>query len=248
MSHIKELFVILILLVSARNAVASDLPQKNNAMEEAAAEAAEVKVTPEILERVKGLMETIETPEWKARMKEMQRAAAAPLGIDVENEQATRKKRAGAKDRLYVFISKTIPLETLRNYARDLEKVPGGVMVLRGFIENGRKLAPTARFVASILRKDRDCEGLQCEMRRVEIQIDPFLFRKYQVTRVPAVTFEENLNPEGYCSVNVAELVADTNMSLVQGDAALLYAVETMYRETKKPALKQIIDRLEGKG
>lgn len=95
-------------------------------------------------------------------------------------------------DRIFLFISKSIPLETLRNYARDIADIgdPRIIMVMRGFVGGMRHVLPTRRFVLDVLRKDLACDTdtrSDCELYGVNLVIDPALFRRYDVQEVPTV-------------------------------------------------------------
>lgn len=85
-----------------------------------------------------------------------------------------------------VFASASIPLDTLRAYAAQLEG-QSGALVFRGAPGGLKQLEPFARLARSILAVDRDCAGLDCAMRPVPILIDPILFEANGVTQVPAV-------------------------------------------------------------
>ncbi len=215
-------------------------------MNAAAAKAGRVAISQAMRDRVDALVKDMQSPQWKARMAQGQAAVRQTLGLD-DGEAPTPGE--GDQDaptgRLVVFISRSVPLETLRHYARDLERVPGAVMVLRGFVGEPTRLAPTARFIAAILRKDKHCEGPRCALRNLEIQVDPYVFRKYQVTRVPAVVFEAHVNPQGYCALDLEALKADPSTRVIVGDAALGYAVDLLVRETGHAGLRTIQQALE---
>ncbi|MDW7711822.1 MAG: type-F conjugative transfer system pilin assembly protein TrbC [Deferrisomatales bacterium] len=101
-------------------------------------------------------------------------------------------------DRIYLFISESVPLETLRNYARDVADLgdPRIVMVLRGFVGGMRHVLPTRRFVLDVLRKDLACNpeaASDCELYPVSLVIDPLLFRRYDIQAVPAVAYAQDV-------------------------------------------------------
>jgi hypothetical protein len=57
-----------------------------------------------------------------------------------------------------LFVSSSVPIPTLRNYAVELEKVHG-VMAFRGVPGGLHKMGPMAKLTAQILRLDPGCEG-----------------------------------------------------------------------------------------
>jgi len=88
---------------------------------------------------------------------------------------------AYAAERLYYFWSFSMPEESLKAVLAGGEKV-GLVAVLRGLPEGATK--------ESLLRL-RKLLGEQ----KVEVVIDPLLFRLYAITEVPAVVYAEGVNP-----------------------------------------------------
>ncbi len=223
-------------------------PVISDEMKDAAQRAASNMTTsPDIKARVQEMMKTIQSEEWKARHNAMRAEAMRAVGIEPKQDNITAAAPPpGEAERLYVFISSTMPIEALRNYASDLEKVRGGVMVLRGFVGGAKRVGPTAKFVADFLRRDPSCTGASCEMRRVGVEIDPVVYHRYAITRVPAIVYEEHAKTDGYCSVGLEEASQPQNIEVVYGDASLRYAVETLHQKTKQPGLQRIGHELGG--
>ncbi|NKE72848.1 type-F conjugative transfer system pilin assembly protein TrbC [Candidatus Manganitrophus noduliformans] len=88
---------------------------------------------------------------------------------------------AQAVDRLYYFFSFSMPEESIQAAFSDGEKI-GLVAVLRGLPEGSPK--------ESLLRLKQLIGG-----RKVEVLIDPLLFRLYDITEVPALVYAEGVNP-----------------------------------------------------
>lgn len=101
-------------------------------------------------------------------------------------------------ERIYIFISSSMPEDTLRNLARDASRIGNNVyLVMRGGINGLGKITPTVLWIQNILKRDPICEQ-NCEFYSVKVLIDPFLFRKYGVERVPAVVYAAGIdNPSG---------------------------------------------------
>jgi len=83
-------------------------------------------------------------------------------------------------NRLYYFWSFSVPEESLKEVFADGEKI-GLVAVLRGLPEGSPK--------ESLVRLKR----LLGE-RKVEVMIDPLLFRLYDIQSVPSLVYAENVN------------------------------------------------------
>ncbi|WP_313231149.1 type-F conjugative transfer system pilin assembly protein TrbC [Sphingobium yanoikuyae] len=116
-----------------------------------------------------------------------------------------------------LFVSSSMPIETLRTYAGQLEHA-GGVMAFRGMPGGMRQVAPMAKLSAAILRRDPGCEGPACAMRDVQVIVDPLVFRQHGVARVPALAMIPGDPTLPYCERDEASPRA---AHLVQGDAAL---------------------------
>lgn len=159
-----------------------------------------------------------------------------------------RDKALSGDERVYIFISSSVPIETLRNYAREIDKLrePNVLMVLRGFKDGMVKVKPTLEFISSITMKDRNCKGDKCEAYSAAINIDPMLFRKYNVNAAPAVVYARGIrlvDPDmGDCQTEES-----TGHFMVKGDARLSYALEVINREARSASLERLIKKLHGK-
>lgn len=93
-----------------------------------------------------------------------------------------------AEERIYLFISSSMPAAALRNYARDLSRIgnSGSVyMVLRGFVGGFGDFKATRAFARGFLDKEHP----------VNLIIDPLAFRKYGINRVPVAVYARGVNP-----------------------------------------------------
>ena len=105
--------------------------------------------------------------------------------------------RLAPNERLYIFISSSVPLHVLRNYAADADRVKDTniVFVLRGFVNGMKYVKPTRDFVSSMLKRSPDCDtsGGVCDSFSVSLQIDPALFSRYGISEVPAFVYVPNI-------------------------------------------------------
>jgi type-F conjugative transfer system pilin assembly protein TrbC len=149
-------------------------------------------------------------------------------------------------ERLYVFVSSSIPLVALRAMATDLARLkdPNVVIVLRGFVEGAKLIGPTSTLVAKIITDDPDCltsGKSDCSMKPINIVIDPLLFRRYGIGRVPAVAFVQNVMVKNTEASEGIEENADSGDAwIVYGDASIPYAIELLRRETDIPSLERL--------
>lgn len=148
------------------------------------------------------------------------RRIAQALGLEQPEAAALAGVVSPGKSKNWVpvlFVSSSMPIETLRTYAGQLEPA-GGVMAFRGMPGGMRQMAPMAKLSATILRRDPGCEGPACAMRDVQLIVDPLVFRQHGVARVPALAMIPGDPTLPYCERNEASPRA---AHLVQGDAAL---------------------------
>lgn len=97
----------------------------------------------------------------------------------------------GGDERIYVFVSSSMG-DLVRKYVEDSVIVIGEVkFVLRGAIGGLTYLNPTAKWVLDMLLIDRNCKLIegQCELYDRDFLIDPLLFRRFKIQKVPAVVY-----------------------------------------------------------
>lgn len=173
--------------------------------------------------------------------------------VPAEREGADSPQRAGPSqgvppegrylqpdERIYLFVSSSVPMTTLRNYASDLSRLadPNISMVMRGMIGGMKYVRPTTEFVSKVIVKDANCKVFRerCDAHQVNFVIDPLLFRKYRITRVPAVVYAPRTGAtEPDRSEGLTE--PEREFYVLYGDASLEYLLETVRRETKSRSL-----------
>ncbi|MEA3428593.1 MAG: type-F conjugative transfer system pilin assembly protein TrbC [Thermodesulfobacteriota bacterium] len=166
-------------------------------------------------------------------------------------------------ERIYIFISSSMPAATLRNYAAALDKIndPNISMVLRGFVNGMKLFKPTLDFIHNIITPARSCLAVaggkdascdlsnkKCSAYNAAINIDPMLFSKHQITAVPAITYVQGVNmvdatmSEG----KTDNLTGSQESYTVYGDVLLEYAFEQIRKETKAEGITKVLRRLQG--
>lgn len=136
-----------------------------------------------------------------AERERQAKALRQALGLEPAEEQALAKAAPAVTAKGWVpvlFVSSSMPISTLRNYAVQLEKVHG-VMAFRGVPGGLRKMGPMAKLTAQILRLDPGCEGPNCVMRDVQLIIDPIVFRQHGIAQVPALAMIPGDPTQAYC-------------------------------------------------
>ena len=233
-----------LLIALAQIASASDLPPDNPAMTAAAGKVVEqqVQLSPELAEALKDIRSLTESSEFQARQHAARATVNQLLGTSPPPDADTDKSQ-DHPHRAVLFVSASMPIATLRNYARDLDQVDG-VMVLRGLIGGMRKIGPTAEFVAAVLKVDPGCVGAHCVMRRTPLLIDPLLFRANGITQVPALAFQPDMELQTYCN-RAAGAEVPTSKAIIYGDAALSGLVAEYARLTGDVRAKRLLKELD---
>jgi hypothetical protein len=87
-----------------------------------------------------------------------------------------------AQSRIFIFLSRSVPISVLKSYAADIDKVGNENirLVFKAFPRN---------FLNSFLVKDPDCTDDDCVVK-AKIIIGESLYKRYAVDRVPAVVFD----------------------------------------------------------
>lgn len=179
-----------------------------------------------------------DSPEFKAKVAaQMQRIGEQNIGDqfakyykDTVNVDTFGK--LNEDERIYVFVSETIPMNVLRTYAADISRWndPRVTMVVRGFIGGMDTLGPTAGFVAKVIKKDNSCDlagGSDCPLLGVNLVVDPMLFRRYGITQVPAFVYARGVqvsNPD--MSEGKEENIKVDDFYSLAGDVSLKYAFQ----------------------
>lgn len=185
-----------------------------------------------------------EVEKWKDRMKyDGERLVINGGNIKQKNEKEEGMREFLKKDeRLYIFVSSSIPKTTLRNYARSIDKLrePNIQMVLRGCIGGCTKLMPTAQFIQEIIAPSKD------EELAAEFIIDPMLFRHYKIQRVPAIVFASGVTAADLeASEGMPENLKGTPKAyIIYGDVSLDFALEKIYAKTNNSGVQSMLKEL----
>jgi type-F conjugative transfer system pilin assembly protein TrbC len=192
------------------------------------------------------------SPEFQGRLKsETERITGELFGkasarFYTDSKSPTVRGKLGSDERIYVFISSAMPLQTVRNYAVSVARLsdPNIALVMRGFVEGMTKIQPTIGFIASVLQRDAICNPAdgKCEMLPANLAVDPLLFRRYDIDRVPAVVYARGVKAEDAAlSEGDAKNTSITENHTVYGDASLEYLLEQIQREAGSRTLADLL-------
>ncbi|WP_275385675.1 type-F conjugative transfer system pilin assembly protein TrbC [Xenorhabdus bovienii] len=179
--------------------------------------------------------------EFKQQQKDLQQQVFKTAGLDPDKPQQNERPEL-VKDQLVLFVSSSMPIHTLRNYARDLSKV-GGVMVLRGAVGGISRIADTMKLSREILTVNQTCDTTSCKMWSTQILIDPVLFKQYDIKVVPALIFQPDMNINSYCDSLELMKKAET---VIYGDASIAKMLEVMNRITPNKKYESLIKVIRG--
>lgn len=199
--------------------------------------------------RAKEMIDYTKTEVFQAQVEDNKvRLQLAYPNLFGEAPEAVRKKNENPDyegDRIFVFISKSVPEETLRNYIIDLEHLPQATAVLQGFVGGVKKMQPTIQFIGDLLKEDRDCKMPDCEFKSANIVVDPIIFKRLKIDRVPAIAYIEDYERVGYCSEGLEDGARMDNVHIVYGDVTIKHALKFIDRKNPSDKLKSIIKKIK---
>lgn len=154
-------------------------------------------------------------------------------------------------ERLYVFVSSSVPIQTLRNYAASIDKIgdPRIVMVMRGFVGGMKDWTAMLDFSSRVLVKNPSCDTRreQCETYAANLQVDPLLFRRFGVSLVPSIVYARGVNrKDPLMSEGLSEIAEISGFYSIQGDMSFEYFLETIRQETESRSIDGVLAVLRG--
>lgn len=235
----------LLAILAASPAHSQPLDQIRSAADAAKANASQFSLDRRAVEAVveKGLKtedakragEIIRSPEFKQKVdKERTRLQQEVFGIKEQPRSyytdlnATKRPRLAADERVYLFVSSSMPETTIRTYVKDIARLndPNIVVVMRGFIGGMDKFQPTMDFITTMLKENRTCNGPDCAMRGVAFEIDPNLYRRFKPAQVPALVYARGVTVLGEGSEGFDDKGSNIPANpwwVIYGDSALSY-------------------------
>ncbi|WP_240910183.1 TrbC family F-type conjugative pilus assembly protein [Desulfopila sp. IMCC35008] len=235
--------IMIMLLLSTVPTAADELEKSvQQAMEQARKDAAKIEIPAnkhedEGMKAAQESASLFNSPEFQEKLqcekRRIREEVFADYTPDAEEKDTPITGKLSENEKVYLFISSSIPDETINTYLAAIEGLeePGISILMKGFVPGQR-----GRYLTRITQKDRNCidrmqqeNPVVCERFDVPIRIQPSLFDKYDVTRAPAVVYER----EG-------------KAWKITGDAGLDYLLEQINREAKSPHLSHLVTTLQG--
>lgn len=140
-------------------------------------------------------------------------------------------------EKVYLFLSSSIPAASFQGYMASLDGVPEIVPTMYGIVGGSGKGKKKERVAwwRKVLKKDTTCKEPEtpdkspCDLIKPSVAIKPALFRQYEITEVPALVY-----------------VRGDEIYQVQGDVGLSALLEKVNQEAKSPMLTVLIARISG--
>ena len=202
-----------------------DQLNKDTSMVEIDRRSLDRKPSRDIQKTVEQIVSLYRSPEYRQKLKQEQRKIRKILRLngqtDSDEDLGEQTGQSGLP--VYVFVSASIPLQTLRNYAAGMtgQTAYAPVMVFRGFIGGAGKIGPTAQLIADIINVDSTCEmsSGQCDTWPVSVTVDPLKFRRFGIEKVPAIVLDRGEKKEPF---------------ILYGDVSLTYALNQFNLEVRR--------------
>ena len=163
-----------------------------------------------------------------------------------QKESVRRENLLREDERVYVFVSSSVPTDMVRAYVRDASmlKSRNVIFVLRGGVKGLRFIRPTVEWVYSTVVRDPEClnSGKRCRVYPVRFQIDPFLFRRFGIDEVPAVVYVRGVIPR----VGYSEGLPETEMGkafVSYGDVSFFYHLFVLGKSSGNSKLKEFAEK-----
>ncbi len=227
-----------------------------------------VNAAPEALrqgeEAAKESIEATKTEEYRAKVDQTKKEVLGALQdaygefyADAAggNKEVRSKEVVGAlsdDERMYFFVSSSMPVDSLRAYMSDLAKLPNSrvSVVFRGFIGGAKTVKPTIGFIGRLLSVDPECvpEKEQCRTLGVNVIIDPLLFRRYKVNSVPLLVYAKGVeSTDAERSDGDSGIASVKSWTGIAGDASLAYLVERLREASGAKSLGRFAEVLSGR-
>ncbi|MEN6317918.1 MAG: type-F conjugative transfer system pilin assembly protein TrbC [Syntrophaceae bacterium] len=182
----------------------------------------------------------------KAESERIQKAIMEGAGQQQYYTDTRKTARRGlSNEQIYIFISSSMPISTIRNYVKDAAYLNDTniIFVLRGFVGGVKKIKPTLEFTRDIIKKDPGCIN-SCDRYNVKVQVNPMMYSRYAIDRVPAILYVQGILPKEAAVLKVDKTAYPS--WTIYGDASLETATEIFADKTKKESMKVMNRKLRG--
>ncbi|HIP38137.1 MAG TPA: hypothetical protein EYG88_01895 [Desulfocapsa sulfexigens] len=200
-----------------------------------AKQTAEVFRTPEFQSSIEREQKRLNNEVFKKYTATCEKQKQEEVGPDPLED----KEQPETTQKIYLFISSSLPDETMHSYLNDISRANSGavsiVPVMQGMINGIKNKGANKKYFSRILKEDMTCvDDFQhrkaCDRFKTNILFQPPLFAKYGIERVPALVYDN-----------------DGQILIIQGDASIDYLMERINREAKQERLETLISKIRGR-
>jgi conjugal transfer pilus assembly protein TrbC len=175
--------------------------------------------------------------------------------IDDKDGKIHGAKGLSGSERLYIFVSSSVPESTLKSYVKDVDKTkdPNIAIVFRGFVGGMEDMESAVEYLKWLIVKDPKClteKEQNCDGFHAGIQIDPLLFERFGIESVPAFVFLQNVKVDDseFSLALKDNLKTDPKGLIVRGDITLRHALERFDKESGNQRIKDVLKMIGGEG
>jgi hypothetical protein len=156
-------------------------------------------------------------------------------GAKKAKEEQKEKGILANSEKVYLFLSSSIPAASFRDYMAHTEGVVEIEPVMFGIVGgiNKENKKERVKWWSNVLKKDTTCVKTpekHCDLIKPTILIKPGLFHQYKITDVPALIYDKG-----------------SEIYQVQGDVGIITLLEKVNKEAKSPSLTALIGKIRGR-
>ncbi|ELJ7345686.1 hypothetical protein QYK99_000541 [Campylobacter jejuni] len=159
-------------------------------------------------------------------------------------------KYLNPNEKIFIVISSSMDKSSIQNYFKLLENVKTDItFVLRGLVGNdARYINPTFSYLQDLLVKDPNNKNKEDKNNfyYYNIEINPKVTRRFNITKVPAVIFIKNYDPIVEDYQKMTNTPADTNEEyfVAYGETSINYALSEINKQAKSDGLARFIQNM----
>lgn len=159
-------------------------------------------------------------------------------------------KYLNPNEKIFIVISSSMDKSSIQNYFKLLENVNTDItFVLRGLVGNdARYINPTFSYLQDLLIKDPNNKNKEDKNNfyYFNIEINPKVTRRFNITKTPAVIFIKNYDPIVQDYQKMTNTPADTNEEyyVAYGEVSINYALSEINKQAKSDGLARLIQNM----
>ena len=155
-------------------------------------------------------------------------------------------------ERLIIAISSSVPKNVLHRYFDAFANVPYDVVfVMNGLVNNNPKyLMPTMKYIGELLEARTQSKLVKDNKYILEVDINPKIFMKYSIEKVPAVIFVKNYNEyaelQGKSYSSEKNNLDSEDVYIAYGDSEISYVLNKINKIAKSKGLERLVKAMKG--